>query len=162
MFSMPCRSSRARTPAISSRVASMQVMCAAPSIPSFRMRATRSMVASRGLPPVRVTDTNAGRSGRSASTVRMRATSPSGVRGGKHSNEMTGEPRPSRSVIFMDRRRGSYGLLRALLLEGLHLLVLPVVVPRRHRHQKAFHPSVALAAQDAEPLVELLEVLVDA
>jgi len=64
------------------------------------MRATSSTVASRGLPPVRVTDTNAGRSGPSASIVRMRAVSPSGVLGGKNSNEMSGPRRPTRSMIF--------------------------------------------------------------
>src|SRR5436309_5997893 len=158
MFSMPWRPRRSITAAISARVASIPVMCAAASMPRARMRATSSTVASRGLPPVRVTDTKAGESGRSASIVRMRAASPSGVLGGKNSNEMSGPGRPTRSMIFTGCRRG---LLRALFLERLHLLVLAVVVPRGHRHEQPLHAAVALAAEDAEPLVELSEVLVD-
>src|SRR5262245_17729604 len=159
MFSMPCIASRSSTAAMSARVASIAVTCAAPSRPIPRMRATSSMVASRGLPPVRVTDTNAGPSGRSASIARMRAVSPSGVLGGKNSNEMSGRPRARSSVIF---RQAPGLLLGALLLERLHLLVLAVVVDRVHRHEQAFHAPVAPAAQDAAPLVELAEVLVDA
>ena len=91
---------------MSAWLASMPVTCAAAVMPSDWMRATSSMVASRGFPPVRVTDTNAGPSGRSASMVRTRATSPSGVRGGKNSKEMSGRPRPRSSAILTARRGG--------------------------------------------------------
>src|SRR5262245_36686096 len=49
--------------------------------------------------------------------------------------------------------------LLALLLEGLDLLILPVVVAGGHRHQQAFHAPVLFAAQDAQSVVELLEIL---
>jgi hypothetical protein len=64
------------------------------------------MVAERGFPPVRVTETKDGPSGRSASIVRMRAVSPSGVFGGKNSNEMSGRPAARSSVIFRGRLPG--------------------------------------------------------
>src|SRR5437870_1274881 len=146
----------------------MQVTCAAASMPSARMRVTSSTGASRGLAPVRVTETNPGPSGLSASIVRMRAASPSGVFGGKNSNEMQGPPRARMSVIFMGRRADqptvgrSRELVRALLLERLHLLVLAVVVTGGHGHEQPFHAAVPLPPQDAQPLVEFPEVLVDA
>src|SRR5437667_431927 len=141
----------------------MQVTCAAASMPSARMRVTSSTGASRGLAPVRVTETNPGPSGLSASIVRMRAASPSGVFGGKNSNEMQGPPRARMSVIFMGRREddgGSRELVRAFLLERLHLLVLTVVVAGGHGHEQPFHAAVPLPPQDLQPLVELPEVLV--
>src|SRR5262245_27876946 len=161
MFSIPRWPSRSSTPAISSRVASIAVTCAAPSMPRARIRATSSIVASRGFPPVRVTETNDGRSGRSASIVRISDASPSAVLGGKNSKEMTGPPRPTSSLIFTEGGPGPE-LLGALLLERLHLLLLPVVVARGHRHEQSFHTTVALAAQYSETLVEFAEVLVDA
>jgi hypothetical protein len=88
MFSMPRAASRSSTAAMSARVASIAVMCAAPSRPSAAMRATSSIVASRGFPPVRVTDTNDGRADGARRSSRMSAASPSGVFGGKNSNEI--------------------------------------------------------------------------
>src|SRR5438128_53025 len=138
----------------------MQVTCAAASMPSARMRVTSSTGASRGFAPVRVTDTNPGSSGLSASIVRMRAASPSGVFGGKNSNEMQGPPRERMSVIFRRTCGRSRRLVRAFLLERLHLLVLAVVVAGGHGHEQPFHAAVALPPQDLQPLVELPEVLV--
>src|SRR5688572_337168 len=157
MFWMPRARTRSSAAAMSSRVASMPVMCAAAGMPRPSMRATRSMVASRGLPPVRVTETNEGPSGRSASIVRTRAASPSLVFGGKNSKETVGRPLPRSALIFTAR---TTRLLRAALLQGLHALVLPVVVARRHGHEQALHPTVPLAPEDAEPLVEVPEMLV--
>src|SRR5436309_5234075 len=141
----------------------MQVTCAAASMPSARLRVTSSTGASRGLAPGRVTETDPGASGLSASSVRMRAASPSGVFGGKSSNEMQGPPRARMSVIFMGRREDagrSRELVRAFLLERLHLLVLAVVVAGGHGHEQPFHAAVPLPPQDLQPLVELPEVLV--
>src|SRR5262245_21588099 len=143
---------------MSSRLASMAVTCAAPSMPSRLTRSTISTGASRGFPPVRVTETNAGSSDRRASKARNSAASPSGVLGGKNSNEMRGRPRPKSSLICTRAALAR----RALLLQRLHALVLPIVVAGGHGHQKRLHPPVALAAQDAEPLVEFAEVLVRA
>jgi hypothetical protein len=91
---MPLATIAAKCAASSARDASMQVTWAAPSRPIARMRRTSSTGASRGFRPVRVTETNPGASGCSASMVRISATSPSAVTGGKNSNEMTGRLRP--------------------------------------------------------------------
>src|SRR6185369_15627697 len=74
-------------------------------------------------------------SGRSASMVRSSVASPSGVFGGKNSNEMSGPPRRRRSVIFTGPRPG---------------------------YLESFHTALALATEDAKTFVELPEVLVDA
>src|SRR5438876_1136495 len=90
----------------------------------------------------------------------------------RHSGWPSGWPPPTRqslwpcarmSVIFMGRREddgGSRELVRAFLLERLHLLVLTVVVAGGHGHEQPFHAAVPLPPQDLQPLVELPEVLV--
>src|SRR3989449_8652694 len=116
----------------------MQVTCAAASMPRARMRVTSSTGASRGLAPVRVTETNPGPSGLSASIVRMRAASPSGVFGGKNSNEMQGPPRARVSGIFMGRGGGDGGsgeLVRGFLLGRPHLFGVSGVGVRGHGHE---------------------------
>src|SRR5262245_54083697 len=75
--------------------------------------------------------------------------------------ELEGDEGPAAAEEVLDLHPG--GLARgALLLQRLHALVLPVVVPGGHRHQERFHAALALATQDAEALVELAEVLVGA
>src|SRR5215468_9617587 len=155
-FSMPRDTTSSQCRAISSRLASMPVTWTAPSIPSRLMRSTISAGASRGLPPVRVTETNDGASGRSASSVRSREASPSAVRGGKNSKETTGTPRPNSSLICTPVALAG----RALLLQRLHPLILPVVVAGGHGHEHGIHAAVALAAQDTQSFVELAEILV--
>src|SRR2546430_2462164 len=87
-------------------------------MPSARMRITSSTGASRGLAPVRVTETKPGPRGFSASMVRSRVASPSGAFGGKNSSEMQC---PQRLVA------------RDQCLEPLQLVALAVEAERVHR-----------------------------
>ena len=56
-----------------------------------------------------------------------------------------------------DSRRGSV----TALLDGFDLLVLPIIVAGGHRHQHRLHAAVALAPQDPQAIVEVLELLID-
>src|SRR5437667_81543 len=148
-FSMPRRAISTQCAAISSRLASMQVTCAAPSRPSARMRVTSSTGASRGFVPVRVTVMNPGPRGRSASMVRFRASSPAAVAGGKNSKEMTGRAQALGA--------GDEGL------EALQTVAFAVEAERVHRGGEVEDELAArggLEVEDGDHLVALHDQVV--